>query len=356
MHSLFLKNPGLEALFITNTHNIAYLTGFRGSFGRVLLLKNGEIILFSDSRYSLFAQYLCKKKGIQYQEILPKEDFWKNFLEERNIKTLGIEADHVSLLQFQRLKKAFGKSVKMKKTTGMLENWRKIKTEEEILLIQNSAALNDLALKKTLSFITEGITEQELAWIFEKIAREELGVEGLSFETIVAFGENSAVPHHSPTLKKLEKNMPILIDCGVMLHHFASDMTRCFFYGDPTPEWLSTYNLVFQAQAAGIQKIKSGQKFSDPDTAARDVFGEKAAYFTHSFGHGVGLEVHETPSVSSKSRGKFEKNMVVTAEPGLYFSQKFGIRIEDLLVVENLGAKTLSQFPKKVEEVILRSS
>ncbi len=354
LDSLFLKKLSPDTFFISNWHNIGYLTGFWGSFGKVLLFKNGEIILFSDARYSLLAHKLCEKNGMEYVEISPKDNFWKEFLERKNIKIVGIEADHVTLSQFQRLKKVFGKNVVLKKTKNLMENLRKIKSEEEISLLQKSAVLNDLALQKTIPFLKEGVTEQEIAWIFEKITREELGAEKLAFSTIVAFGKNSAIPHHSPISQKLQKNMPVLIDCGVQKNKYCSDMTRCFWYGKPSVEWIYAYELVLKAQKEGMQKIQTGNSFSDPDIIAREIFGEKESYFTHSFGHGVGLEIHEMPSLSALSKGKFLKNMVVTAEPGLYFPEKFGIRIEDMCIVqEKQNPECFSKSPKDISKIVL---
>ncbi|MBI5414915.1 aminopeptidase P family protein [Candidatus Peregrinibacteria bacterium] len=344
----------LDALLVANLTNIGYLTGFWGSFGRLLITRKNTILI-SDSRYSERAKNLLKNRRDKampclYQEIDQEKDFWQKLAKKYRIHHLGYEASHVSVEQLAKLKKVFRTvetrhALSLHKTVHVVEQLRQQKSEEEIQLIQKAAKIADTSLEKTLSYLKIGITEKKLAWIFEKIAREELSADSLSFPTIVAFGKNSATPHHETGDAKLTKNSPILFDCGVKYKRYCSDMTRSFFFGKQTEKWLKTFQLVKKAQEEGMKLIRPGKKCSSPDLKAREVFGKDAKYFGHSFGHGVGIEVHESPSLSSKSFDKFQENMVVTAEPGLYFPGEFGIRIEDLMVVKKTGNVVLSRFP-----------
>ncbi len=338
-----------DAFYISNRKNIGYLSGFWGSFGRIILCKSKEKIikiLISDSRYSETAKKICEEKNFEYIEITSKKDFWITLCKKYNITSLGIESEKITLAQFSSMKKSF-KNITLIETKGVVEKMRLIKDTQEIEYLRKAAEIGDECLKQTVKKFSEGITEKQLAWVFEKHAKEIFTVEDLSFDVIVAFGENSAIAHHSPTDKKLEKNMPILIDCGVKYKNYCSDLTRCFWFGEQAgkkfEEWKKIYIKVHEAQKLGIEQMKIGEKISSADEKARKYFSSDAKYFIHTFGHGVGLDIHESPVVSERNtKENFAEKMVITAEPGLYFSGKFGIRIEDLLVITKKGAKFLS--------------
>ncbi|HID92316.1 TPA: aminopeptidase P family protein [Candidatus Peregrinibacteria bacterium] len=213
-----LQNGKIESLLISNLNNIWYLTGFSASFAKLLITKN-EIILISDSRYSVNAQKLCNNLEIKYIEINSDKNFWNNICEKYEIKNIGIEADEVTVSGFNTLKKKC-KNINFIETRNIIEKIRIKKSKDEIDILRKCAEIGDLSLQKVVERFKEGITEKELAWIFEKSAREIFGASGLSFDTIVAFAENSASPHHESSNKKLEKNTPILIDCGVKYKNY----------------------------------------------------------------------------------------------------------------------------------------
>jgi len=354
-----LTKQKIDALLLSNLNNIWYITGFSASFAKVFITKN-TIILISDSRYSVYAQKLCNDLGIEYKEITADKNFWNNICTENAIKNIGIEADNITLSDFKILKKKF-EGITFTETQNVVEILRIQKSEDEIKIIQKCAQIGDSALQKVRENFREGITEKELAWIFEKSAREIFGASGLSFDTIVAFAENSASPHHESSDKKLRTNTPILIDCGVKYKNYCSDLTRCFWFGEKSGEdyeaWKSVYKTVKNAQEKGIEQMKIATKISESEKSARAYFALKninhKKYFGHSFGHGVGIDIHELPHVSAKNeQEEYKSGMVVTAEPGLYFSDNsqkmnFGIRIEDLLFIsEDTGkAEFLSAFP-----------
>ncbi len=339
----------VDAMLISNSINIGYLTDFWGSYGRILILKNEKKILISDSRYSEIAKKCAEKHNAEYREISKNQSFWKELCAEFAIQKLGIEKEGITLEQFELMQKGFEETT-LDPMESPIPKMRIIKSADEIEKLQHAALIADQALEETIKHFRMGISEKELAWIFEKTAREQFGADALSFDTIVAFGEHSAIPHHFPTEKKLKDAMPILIDCGVKKDHYCSDMTRCFWFGEKSgeeyDEWEKTYDLVMRAQQAGIKEIKVGNAIWNAEKKAREVLGENEKYFGHSFGHGVGLEIHEAPHVSSKNKDVFEEGNIITAEPGIYFPGKFGIRIEDLLVVETTGTRCLSVFWK----------
>jgi Xaa-Pro aminopeptidase len=273
---------------------------------------------------------------------------WELFFLDRKVQVIGIEFSRVSTKTFFDWKNAFsGECIDV---STDIDRIRSQKHEAEIAAAQKASSLLDEAMKRSLPFLQSGVSEKEFAWILEKAGRE-LGAEKISFEPIVAFGEHSAIPHHSPTEKELKKEMPILIDWGFVSGGFCSDCTRCFWYGEnPDPKWIDAYQRVSASQQKGMDIMTPNKEISAVQKAAEEVLGEN---IPHSFGHGVGLEVHEYPTISPKSKGVFWKNMIVTAEPGMYFSGKFGIRIEDMGVIESSGFLSLTGFPKGLEHAIL---
>ena len=349
------EHSGVNGFYIQKKENIVYLSGFSGSFSRILFSqKTNTGVLISDSRYSESAKILAENSGLQYREISGREkgkNFWKDLEQELEISELGFESHNATYSQYQNFQKFFNST--LTPLPEIIEKFRLQKSPEEIQKIQKAAKIADASLQKVVESFQVGISEKELAWIFEEEARKNYGAEELSFDTIVAFAENSAVPHHTPTEKKLTLNTAILIDCGVKFSGYCSDMTRCFWFGEKSgkqyEEWKSCFLKVHDAQKAGISHMTAGTEISESDNAAREIFKntQDTEFYLHSFGHGVGLEIHENPGISSRVKNqKFLENMVVTAEPGLYYRGKFGIRIEDLLLIKQSGKpEILSKFP-----------
>ena len=337
-----LEKLNVDAAIITNPKDILYHTSFNGSFAIAILTKK-DIYLITDPRYSHFKSNQCKviiskelKKDIQ--EIAQKE----------KINKISFQNFEVKYSSYWNLKKFF-KDCSFKKDDGLIGELRVIKTTKEIELLTKAQRLNEQTLKNSLPNLKVGITEKEFANII-KINALKLGAEGFSFEPIVAFGKNSANIHHSPTNKKLKQTEVVLIDMGVSLNGYQSDMSRTFLPKNPSKEQKQAYLKVLSSFKTGIQYSKEGTKIKELDKLSREPLSPDN--FNHALGHGVGLEVHELPYISPKSKKSLKSNMVITIEPGLYYKDKFGIRIEDVVVVSQKSGKSISKFPTDISQVI----
>ncbi len=336
----------LDAAVFFDEHSVRFFTGFVSSNALYIVTQADEFFL-TDGRYLAAARDFFAKTKVTVDEI-PSAKAWQRFFGKTGITTAGVSYERIFADRLEKWRTDFG--ITIVDFSGEENRLRAAKSAAEIEQLAAVAALADTTLLQVLPQLKEGITEKAFAWELEKAGRE-LGAEAVSFPSIVAFGEHSALPHHQPTDRQLAAREPILIDWGFQKDGFCSDCTRSFFFGQPTAAWLQAYERVLQAQAAGIAKIQGANLCSAPHDAAVKSLGEA---MIHSFGHGVGLEVHEYPAVSIKSKDKFIPNMVVTAEPGLYFPQNFGIRIEDTLVVTAKGNYSLTALPKAIKSSILK--
>jgi Xaa-Pro aminopeptidase len=231
----------------------------------------------------------------------------------------------------------------------VIEKQREVKSATEIRLIQKACQITVRVLKTVLRELKFGQTELEVAQKIAQLAAR-FGAEKLSFDSIVAFGENAACPHAKPGTRKLKHGDAALFDLGVVYRGYSSDMTRTFFTAPPTSKQKQIYEAVLAAQQAGLATIRSGVKAATVDAAVRKIL-KTAGYekqFTHSTGHGVGLQIHEAPSLSPKSKEILKNNMIITCEPGVYLAEEFGVRIEDSVAVTRSGAKILTNFSKKL--------
>lgn len=213
-----------------------------------------------------------------------------------------------------------------------------IKNDKEIEIISRAAALGDLCFSHILGFIKPGMREREVAAEIERFLFEN-GAEGLAFPTICVSGERSCLPHGEPSDKLIEKGEFLTLDFGAVIDGYCADMTRTVAIGSVTPEMRRVYNTVLEAQLAAIDFIKAGVRCFDADKVARDIIADAGygEYFVHGLGHGVGKQVHEAPTLNSKSKEVLAENMVITIEPGIYITDRFGVRIEDLAIVTESG-------------------
>ena len=360
-----------QAILITNHSNITYLSGFTGSTGFMLLTKN-KAYLFTDSRYIERAKNTIKKKlpipPRSKIEIIDSTKMWKNpkilkenwqkLLKKHRIKILGVEESHLTVTKYKKFKK-ISTSIKLTDISGKTEKYREIKSKEEIKLITKSQRINEKILlminkivqqwcnNKSANKSNSPITELDLAWKIKKLAHK-YGAEDVSFEPIVAFGKNSAIPHHLSGNTKLKKNDIILIDMGVKYKGYCSDMTRIIFTSPPTKIQQEIYNTVLKAQKNAIKNIKAGTTGKKADSLSRKII-EKAGYseyYQHAGGHGIGLDIHESPSLSEKYTKTLKQNSIITVEPGIYLPGKFGIRIEDMILITKKGNKNLTKASK----------
>ena len=263
----------------------------------------------------------------------------KDFLTEIKVENLYVDYSRTTVKEYNEF---LSWGFNILDCEEIFSQMRTIKTQAEIDKTIVACEIAEKAMQSAIKCVYEGITELQLKDIIEQKVIE-FGAEGTSFDTIVAFGSNSAIPHHKSNDTKLKLDMPILIDMGAKYQGYSSDITRTFFYGTPSKEFEFRYNAVLKANLVAEQSIKVGDKTDVADGYARAELEKTglAKYFTHSLGHGIGLEVHEYPTVSPKRKQELKENMLFTIEPGVYFEGEYGIRIEDTVLLTKNGIKRL---------------
>lgn len=342
-----VREQGLDAFLLVNVEgseqpNLRYLTGFTGTFG-VLILSEEDLFL-TDPRYTEQAQ---KQVDVKVEEVRGR---WIPQVIERlrslGLKRVGIGSTRTTLHLFEELKKA-GEGLEFVPLGAPVEELRRVKTEAEVRKIKEAVELTEAGLQWILGKIRPGMREREVALELEFWYRKE-GADDVAFDLIVAAGPQSAMPHHRAGDHPLEEGNVVLFDIGARVDGYCADITRVVALGQPKKEVQEVYKLVLKANIAGIEAIKPGVAGKDVDAKARQVLEEAGLgeLFGHGLGHGVGMEVHEGPRLSATSDDILVRGNVVTVEPGVYFPGKFGVRIEDLVVVTENGAQVLSRFPK----------
>jgi len=352
LRSLFNEDK-LDALLIVKEENRRYLSGFTGSNGN-LLITGERNFLFTDSRYLIQAQREAShfqlldttSGGFQpsFSKVIKKEKIWR----------LGFESNYLSFWQYQELKKNLP-GTELIPVLDLVENIRSIKSRQELSYLVQAQEVTDRAFHHITSYLKEGLTEKQVAWELEKYLREE-GTETLPFVPILASGINAAEPHHKNSDKKIRLGEMVLLDFGATVSGYSSDMTRTVFMGEPTKKQVEIYELVLSSQKAALKKLQAGITGKDVDSTAREVIKSKGlnGAFLHNLGHGVGLEVHEKPMLGPSHSGILLENMVCTIEPGIYLPEWGGIRIEDIAVVREDGAKVLTRSPKELDSVVVQ--
>jgi len=340
-----------DALLVSHPANIRYLCGFTGSAG-LLLVELPKATLFTDSRYTFQANEEVSGARIQ----IAKDGIVKavgEALRKRGGQPLvAYSANHLTVAQKEALHSASGASVRWLKDASVVERLRAVKDREELARIREAAELISEVFRRGLPFIKPGISELELAGKME-YTMKELGASGASFETIVASGPRSAWAHARPTAKLLKKSELVVLDQGAILRGYCSDLTRTVFLGRISPKLRRMYGAVLEAQEAAKKAIRPGATAGEVDAAARGVLRRRglAKYFTHSTGHGLGLEVHEMPRLGRGEKFVLQEGMVVTVEPGIYVQGTGGIRIEDDVVVQAGGAADLTNATRELIEI-----
>lgn len=332
-----------QGYLITDRCDRRYFSGVDVSEGFLLL--SHYPAYFTDARY--YSMTVKKLKGSNITPVLYQGlTTIKEYIKSHGIKKLYVDFRNTTLKEFESYKSL---KVKLLDCSEIFEKARADKSDEEILSISKACEITQKAYYLTLEKVKKGITEKALAEIMKKNMLK-LGAEEESFETIVAFGKNSAVPHHETGEDKLTDNSVILIDTGCKVNGYCSDLTRTCFFGKPTEKFIRCYNSVLKANTLANENITVGMKLKEADKIARDALKEEGLdeYFTHSLGHGVGLNVHEYPTVSPKGRGELYERCVFTIEPGVYIDGEFGIRIEDTVVIKDGKAKRLFTDDKKL--------
>ena len=338
-----------EALLVTSLTNIRYLTGFTGSAG-VLFVLPDEAVLVTDGRYDIQAHEQIGNAGVEARVVVAGATKQRESAQQiaEAVRTLGLEAAHVSWARQRVFDQDWFPTAELVPTTGLVERLRKVKDPGEVARIAEACRIADQALEQVRTRLLEGPTEAEFGRLLDFEMRE-LGAAGPSFETIVAAGPNAAQPHHRPGEKAILKGSPIVLDFGALVDGYCSDMTRTVWVGEvDDPQLRRAVEVVMASQAAGVAAVTPGAKCSDVDKACREVIAEAgwADAFVHSTGHGVGLDIHEAPSVAASSTDTLEVGHVVTVEPGVYLPGLGGVRIEDTVVVTEDGNTALTNTPK----------
>ena len=345
-----MEKQGVDALLISQPENRFYLSGFTGSAG-YLMLTTRETILAVDFRY--VEQAKRESPGFNLFEIKGRMTEWmQQLLDEIEVQNIGFESDHITFYLYHELSNILSKvrpDIQLVPLNGVVDKLRAVKDETEIDLIQRAAMIADLAFDNVTAGLTPGITEKELAWRLEKTMRET-GSQGMPFDVIVAAGTNSALPHAKPSDRVIKTGEPIVIDMGAVYGGYSSDLTRTICLGEPDATFQKIYGIVLRAQQKAIDGIVAGMDGFDADNIARNVIFQ-AGYnekFGHSLGHGVGLLTHDpSPRLSPQaSKEPLLNGMVFSIEPGIYLPEWGGVRIEDLVTLQNDKIKLLSRARK----------
>ena len=335
----------VEALLVSSPANVQYLTGFTGSNG-LLLLTPTESHFFTDPRYALVAQAnITSKVHVAKGPLLLEA---AKTIVRKQLKKIGFDPSAMNVGQHEQLRKQLGSRASLRPTGGIVEELRSIKSPGEVLRIRKSVMINSEAYYRTLKRFKVGLREQEIAAELDFQMRV-LGAEKPAFETIVAGGPNSALPHAHPGPRRVEANELLLVDMGATADGYTSDMTRVSFTGTPSKRIRDMYQAVLEAQLAAIDSVKAGTTTAKVDGAARKVLREfkLEKQFVHSTGHGLGLEIHESPRIGRKDKTKLQAGMVITIEPGVYLDGLGGVRIEDTVLVTEQGCEVLTPTPKE---------
>jgi Xaa-Pro aminopeptidase len=349
LHELILSAK-LDALAVTHPANWYYLTGFTGESG-VLILSQGAATLITDGRFTTQVREETASVRLMEQKGSLMESTGR-FLKEKAIKRVGFDPAQISVAQLGHLRKASGARVKWISAPSLVASLRARKEPSELARMRQAAILAGDVLTGAIKLLKPGVMENEVAAEIEYQMRRR-GASGPAFETIVAFGERSALPHARPTARRLRKNELVVLDLGAILAHYCSDITRTVYVGRATTRVKQWYRAVLEAQIAAIAAVRVGASCGDVDAAARHVLaGYKLdRLFTHSTGHGLGLEVHEDPRLARGQKARLEPGFVVTIEPGVYMAGVGGIRIEDDVVVQQGNPEVLTRVPRDLIEL-----
>lgn len=331
---------------IISPENRRYLTGFPSSAGYLLITKNSSVFL-ADSRYIEAAQNTVKNC-----ECVLLSDFSAQicgYIEKFSIEKLYLEGGSLSVSRAESIKKICRRECDFTKADKEIQALRRIKTKEEKNRILRAQSVAEKAFENILGFIREGVTEREIALNLDFFMLRN-GAEAVSFETIAVSGKNSSMPHGVPSDKKVEKGDFITMDFGAVVDGYHSDMTRTVAVGQVSTKQAEVYETVLSAQNNCLGMLRSGVTCKDADAAARDViknagYGE---FFGHGTGHGVGIEIHEAPTLNPRSGEILKTGDIVTVEPGIYLPSEFGVRIEDMAFIIENGIENLTKSPKNL--------
>ena len=343
-----LANAGVDALLVSGATNTRYLTGFTGSNGAVLVCIDDRLDrLATDFRYLTQVESECPDLDTIIERSVV--DALAAYAAAAGVSRLGFEATNLTVAAHTALGDAH-RDLLLVPTTGLVEELRTVKDDAELEALANACRISDTALATLLPEIHVGMTERQISRRLEWLMLEH-GADAISFETIVAGGPNSAIPHHDPTDRPLQAGDLLKIDFGAAIAGYHADETRTFVVGAPAQPWQrEIHDLVAAAQRAGIDALKVGVDVRDVDHAARSVIaaGGHSEHFGHGLGHGVGLDIHEAPMIGYSATGSLGDRTPVTVEPGVYLPGLGGVRIEDTLVVRAGGPESLTMTTREL--------
>ncbi|MCR5213192.1 MAG: aminopeptidase P family protein [Eubacterium sp.] len=355
-----LDDKRVDMILVTDPYNLRYYTGFRGGEGVAAISRNASYLM-TDSRYTEAAIKESKDNGfevIEYNANRGLCSILKEIVTNNKINKVGFEDLSISYSDYKKYENMFSNCLKDCDIDSLIPLGdsllipRQIKSDEEIELLKQAEHIGDLAFDHVLGIIKPGMTELEVAAEIEYSMKKN-GAEGLSFDTIAASGVNSSMPHAIPSDKKIEYGDFLTMDFGCRYKGYCSDMTRTICVGKADDDQKKIYNIVLSAQLKVLDELRPGMKCCQVDKIARDYirnqgFGE---YFGHGLGHGVGLYIHESPAFNTRDESIVKANMIETDEPGIYIPGKYGVRIEDMILITQEGCVPLANSPKELIEL-----
>jgi Xaa-Pro aminopeptidase len=350
-----LTRAGLSGLVVTHLPDLRYLCGFTGS-SAALAVTRWKARLFTDGRYTAQAADEVEVADVQIVSSSLSVAAVEWLASQPGMEAAGFDPARTSVAELTRWKAALPSRLRRGLLTALpaplVETLRQVKDEDELAATIEAALLGCKLFDHILGFLRPGLREVDVAAELEHQARL-LGAEGMSFETIVASGARSALPHGHATAARLPRKGFLTLDFGVILKGYCSDMTRTVFLGRPRPRERNAYHAVLEAQEAAVAAVGPGVRCGEVDEAARSVLRREglAEAFSHSTGHGVGLEIHESPRIGAGQTARLQTGMVITIEPGIYLAGEFGIRIEDMVAVTRSGGQVLTPAPKALIEL-----
>ncbi len=333
-----------QAIFVTSDQNRYYATGFASSAGELIICGDGSAALFIDARYFEDASRSIREVEVLCSNDKPVYEMMNDYFKAHNVQKLAVEEGSLSYAAYTRLQ---GKlEPEFVAGQNILRDLRAVKSPEEMDFLIGAQRIADKAFENTLKLITPDITERELAAELT-CQMLRLGAQDKSFDPIVVSGALSSVPHGKPRDVKLQRGF-LTMDFGALYMGYCSDTTRTVAIGEPTPEMVKVYNTVLEAQTTAIAAARAGLTGAELDGVARKVIAEAGygEYFTHSLSHGVGIDIHEYPNCSPKSENVLKAGNLISMEPGIYIPERFGVRIEDVILLREDGCFDLTELPK----------
>ena len=349
-----LKASNIDSLLVTGLSNVRYLTGFTGDSSWLFLSQSATVIL-SDSRYETQLADECSDLDTDIRDARkPMNEAAAAVIRKAKVKRVGFEADHLTVSQHRGLSEKVT-TAELAATSGLTERFREVKDAWELEQIRQAIYLAERGIAVVRSSLRKEQTEQEVRYLLEDSMRS-FGAIGPAFEPIIGVGPTAALPHAHAGQRAIHESPVLLIDWGAQTPSgYRSDLTRVFVTGKVTKQMKTVFDVVLKAQQAAVDAIKPGVRCADVDTIARNIIADAGfgRYFGHGLGHGFGLDIHESVRMSPLSEQVFQSGMVVTVEPGIYLPGKFGVRIEDDILVTSTGREALTSVPREFDECVI---